>query len=88
MVLSSDEKKFGGHERVDLAGKYFTTPMEWNGRKNWLQASGCHLVSIIDPLTLSRFIRHLVLSWFLLLISRNRELKQRVMTSHEQQEGR
>ncbi|WWC62127.1 1,4-alpha-glucan-branching enzyme [Kwoniella dejecticola CBS 10117] len=37
VVLTSDEKKFGGHERIDLNGRYFTTPMEWNGRKNWLQ---------------------------------------------------
>ncbi|WWC70138.1 1,4-alpha-glucan-branching enzyme [Kwoniella pini CBS 10737] len=37
VILSSDEKKFGGHERIDLAGRYFTTPMEWNGRKNWVQ---------------------------------------------------
>jgi 1,4-alpha-glucan branching enzyme len=22
---------------VDDNGEYFTTPMEWNGRKNWLQ---------------------------------------------------
>jgi len=37
VILSSDEKKFGGHERIDLNGRYFTTPMEWNGRNNWLQ---------------------------------------------------
>ena len=37
VVLSSDEKRFGGHERVDLNGKYFTTALEWNNRKNWLQ---------------------------------------------------
>ena len=35
--LSSDEKRFGGHDRIDLNGHYFTTPMEWNGRRNWLQ---------------------------------------------------
>lgn len=37
VVLSSDEKKFGGHDRIALDGRYFTTPMEWNGRSNWLQ---------------------------------------------------
>ena len=37
VILSSDEQKFGGHERIDLNGRYFTTPMEWNGRNNWLQ---------------------------------------------------
>lgn len=37
VVLSSDEKRFGGFDRVDLRGRYYTTPMEWNNRKNWLQ---------------------------------------------------
>lgn len=37
VVLNSDEKRFGGHDRIDNTGEYFTTPMEWNGRKNWLQ---------------------------------------------------
>nr|WVH01980.1 1,4-alpha-glucan-branching enzyme [Naematelia aurantialba] len=37
VVLTSDEKRFGGHERIDLNGRYFTTPMSWNGRSNWLQ---------------------------------------------------
>lgn len=37
VVLNSDDKQFGGHARVDNSGEYFTTPMEWNGRKNWLQ---------------------------------------------------
>ncbi|KAF8897837.1 glycoside hydrolase family 13 protein [Infundibulicybe gibba] len=35
--LSSDEKRFGGFDNISLDGKYVTTPMEWNGRKNWLQ---------------------------------------------------
>ena len=37
VVLSSDEKQFAGHDRVDLSVEHFTTPMEWNNRKNWLQ---------------------------------------------------
>jgi len=36
-VLSSDEKQFGGFENISLETKYFTTPLEWNGRKNWTQ---------------------------------------------------
>jgi 1,4-alpha-glucan branching enzyme len=36
-VLSSDEKRFGGWGNVCEGGRYFSTPMEWNGRKNWLQ---------------------------------------------------
>jgi hypothetical protein len=39
VVLSSDDKQFGGHDRIDSSVKHFTTPMEWNGRKNWLQVS-------------------------------------------------
>ncbi|GAA5980998.1 hypothetical protein JCM10908_003946 [Rhodotorula pacifica] len=37
VVLSSDDAEYGGHGRVDKSVKHFTTPMEWNGRKNWLQ---------------------------------------------------
>lgn len=37
VILNSDEKRFGGHNRIDSSGEYFTTPMEWNGRKNWVQ---------------------------------------------------
>lgn len=37
IVLSSDEKRFGGWDRVELKTSFFTTAMEWNGRKNWLQ---------------------------------------------------
>ncbi|KAF8591476.1 glycoside hydrolase family 13 protein [Ramaria rubella] len=37
VILSSDEKQYGGFDRIDLKTKFFTTPMEWNGRRNWLQ---------------------------------------------------
>ncbi|KAK8864536.1 hypothetical protein IAR55_001786 [Kwoniella newhampshirensis] len=36
-VLTSDEARFAGHARIDMNGRYFTTPMEWNGRRNFLQ---------------------------------------------------
>ncbi|TFK55591.1 glycoside hydrolase [Heliocybe sulcata] len=36
VALTSDEKKFGGFDNVDVNSKYFTTAMEWNGRKNWM----------------------------------------------------
>lgn len=36
IVLSSDEKRFGGWDRIDLNSEFFTTPMEWNNRKNWM----------------------------------------------------
>lgn len=37
VILSSDEKRFGGFDRISLETEHFTTPMEWNGRRNWLQ---------------------------------------------------
>lgn len=40
VVLSSDDKQFGGFDRVDASVEHFTTPMEWNNRKNWLQVRG------------------------------------------------
>ena len=39
VALSSDEKRFGGFDRIDLNGRYHTTALEWNNRKNFLQAS-------------------------------------------------
>ncbi|KAH6656799.1 1,4-alpha-glucan-branching enzyme [Truncatella angustata] len=35
VVLNTDRKEFGGHDRIDENTRFFTTPMEWNGRKNW-----------------------------------------------------
>ena len=37
IALSTDDKQYGGFENVDVNVKFFTTPLEWNGRKNWLQ---------------------------------------------------
>ncbi|KAJ8655297.1 hypothetical protein O0I10_008986 [Lichtheimia ornata] len=37
VVLSSDESRFFGHERIDMDGEYFTTAGDWDGRANWLQ---------------------------------------------------
>lgn len=39
VVLTSDQKQFGGFDNAKLGGEYFTTPMEWNGRRNWVQVS-------------------------------------------------
>ncbi|KAL7928701.1 hypothetical protein V8C35DRAFT_325739 [Trichoderma chlorosporum] len=35
VVLNSDSETVGGHNRVDEKTRFFTTAMEWNGRKNW-----------------------------------------------------
>ncbi|KAK0526512.1 alpha-1,4-glucan branching enzyme [Tilletia horrida] len=37
IALDSDAKEYGGHGRVDHATEFFTNPMEWNGRKNFVQ---------------------------------------------------
>ncbi|KAK2612844.1 alpha-1,4-glucan branching enzyme [Conoideocrella luteorostrata] len=36
-VLNTDSKDVGGFNRVDESTRFFTTPMEWNGRRNWTQ---------------------------------------------------
>lgn len=37
IVLSSDDKKFGGWENIDTNVKFVTDPMGWNNRSNHLQ---------------------------------------------------
>lgn len=46
IVLNSDEKRFGGHDRVDMSGEYFTTDFPWNDRKNFLQVGSITQVQI------------------------------------------
>ena len=35
IALCTDTQEAGGHNRIDMNTRYFTTAMEWNGRKNW-----------------------------------------------------
>lgn len=35
VVLNTDTKDVGGFNRIDEGTRFFTTPMEWNNRKNW-----------------------------------------------------
>lgn len=37
VVLNTDSKDLGGFERIDAATRFFTTPFEWNDRKNFTQ---------------------------------------------------
>jgi len=37
IVINTDSPKFGGLNRVTEDTRFFTTPFEWNGRKNFLQ---------------------------------------------------
>jgi hypothetical protein len=49
IVLNSDEKRFGGHDRVAMDSEYFTTPFGWNGRANYLQVGGIPVSSTPYP---------------------------------------
>lgn len=51
IVLSSDDKQYGGFENVDVNAKFVTTPLEWNGRKNWLHVRGFSQAMMLTPLT-------------------------------------
>ncbi|CAE6449752.1 unnamed protein product [Rhizoctonia solani] len=35
-VLTTDEKRFAGHDRIDYNTDHFTTPLGWNNRRNWM----------------------------------------------------
>ncbi|KAL4980266.1 1,4-alpha-glucan-branching enzyme [Aspergillus desertorum] len=37
VVLDTDDQAFGGLGRIDKETRFFTTDMEWNGRRNYLQ---------------------------------------------------
>ncbi|KAG5654624.1 alpha-1,4-glucan branching enzyme [Sphagnurus paluster] len=37
IVLSSDDDRFGGFGNIKTDVDFLTTPLGWNGRKNWLQ---------------------------------------------------
>ncbi|KAK9481155.1 glycoside hydrolase superfamily [Lipomyces japonicus] len=37
IVLDSDGEQFGGHARIDHGSRFFTTPLIWNGKDNFLQ---------------------------------------------------
>jgi len=37
VVLNTDSKDVGGFGRIDEGTRFFTTAMEWNNRKNFLQ---------------------------------------------------
>ncbi|KAG9317381.1 glycoside hydrolase family 13 protein [Chiua virens] len=39
VILSSDDKVYGGFANATSGGKHTTTPLEWNGRKNWTEVS-------------------------------------------------
>lgn len=37
IVLSTDSKSFGGHGNIDETTRFFTEPLSWNGRGNFIQ---------------------------------------------------
>ncbi|KAK6844932.1 1-4-alpha-glucan branching enzyme [Apiospora arundinis] len=51
IVLNTDRKEVGGHNRLEESTRFFTTPMEWNGRKNWTHIyipSRCAIVLALE----------------------------------------
>jgi len=51
VILSTDDKRFGGFENIDVSVKYQTTPTEWNDRKNWTQVCSRIPLLMYHPLT-------------------------------------
>ncbi|KAG5219547.1 glycoside hydrolase family protein [Salix suchowensis] len=37
IILSSDERRFGGFDNISLISTFHTTDLEWHGRKNFIQ---------------------------------------------------
>lgn len=37
IVISTDNKQFGGHGHIDEGSRFFTTEFAWNNRKNFIQ---------------------------------------------------
>lgn len=52
VILNTDSKDFGGHGRVDEGTRFFTTPMEWNNRKNWTHVYIPSRSALVRPLLL------------------------------------
>ena len=51
IVLNSDTKDMGGFNRLDESTRFFTTPMEWNGRKNWTHIYvPCRVAMVRQPI--------------------------------------
>ena len=48
IILSSDEKKFGGFGNITLDTKFQTIPLKWNDRSNYTQVSFRPPMKIMD----------------------------------------
>lgn len=51
VVLNTDDRRYGGFDRIDGNVRYFTTPMEWNNRKNFIQVYTPSRTAIVLALT-------------------------------------
>jgi hypothetical protein len=47
IVLSSDDKRFGGFANIDTTITFKTTPEEWDGRANYVQVRACRWISFL-----------------------------------------
>ena len=52
VVLNSDSDAVGGFGRIDESTRFFTTPMEWNNRRNWTHVYAPCRTVIVSPRTL------------------------------------
>lgn len=52
-VLTTDEKRFEGQDRIDFNARHHTTPLGWNNRANWMHVSPV-LSSVTNALRLTR----------------------------------
>ena len=73
VVLSTDDKAYGGFERIDASTRFFTTPFEWNGRKNFTQVYIPTRTAIVRS---SAYLKHEITDHFrFLLLSQRYEAK-------------
>lgn len=46
-VLSTDDKEFGGFDRIDKNTKHFTDPLGYCGRRNFVQVNNATRIFLI-----------------------------------------
>ena len=60
IVLDTDDRAYGGFGRNVKGTRFFTTPFEWNGRKNFLQAYLPTRTAIVSHVLISKCRRKLI----------------------------
>lgn len=65
IVINSDSPSFGGLNRIDESTRFFSTPFEWNGRKNFLQVYIPTRTAIVSCLPAFTSLADICRSWLL-----------------------